>query len=114
MHYSEVVEKVLNPDRYLTVLTSFADTFWSFGNWAVNPVIPLLIFLCVRGIDRATVQGFGWLACASTMAIVLAGYFAVYVLAPYDLKWFLDGSAPRLFLQWWPSSLLLAGLVAVQ
>jgi hypothetical protein len=112
--YAEMMTKVLDPDRYFSILTSSAATLWSFGDWAANPLIPLLIFIVVCGVDRRRIRSFGWLAGAGTMAIVLAGYFAVYLLTPFDLKWYLDGSLSRLFLQIWPPALLLAGLVAVQ
>jgi nicotinamide riboside transporter PnuC len=111
---SELFEMATAPDRYLTVVSSLSASFWTFGDWAVNPVIPLLAFIGLCGVDRQVLRTSGWLVAAATLALVGAGYFAVYVLAPYDLKWFLDNSAPRLFLQLWPSSLLLAGLVAVQ
>ncbi len=112
--YAELMEKLTNSDRYFTVLSSSVRTLWSFGDWAVNPVIPLLIFIGVWGVDRRMIRSYGWFAGAGTLAIVAAGYFAVYVLTPFDLKWYLDGSLPRLLLQLWPPSLLLAGLVAVQ
>jgi len=35
------------------------------------------------------------------------GYFAVYLITPYDLVWHLSHSLGRLFLQVWPSALFL-------
>jgi hypothetical protein len=42
----------------------------------------------------------------------LAGYYATYVISPYDLRWHLNSSLGRLLLQLWPSVLLLVGLAA--
>ena len=44
--------------------------------------------------------------------MVLAGYYAVYILTPMDLQWHLDSSLERLLMHFWPSALLLAGLAA--
>jgi hypothetical protein len=36
------------------------------------------------------------------LAIVLAGYFAVFLVAPYDVDWLLSTALERLYLQLWP------------
>ncbi len=114
LHSAEIVEKLLTPDRYVDILVSFSQTLWSFGNWAVHPLVALLVFILIRGVNGAAIRNPGWLVGAGTLTLVFAGYFALYVITPYDLYWHLDSSAPRLFLQLWPSSLLLTGLLAVQ
>ena len=110
--YTELVEKLFSPSRHVTILENFSSTFWSFGNWMIHPAIFLLVFIALRGIDRATVRSFGWIGGVFVFAVVLAGYYAVYVLTPIDLQLHLDSSLPRLFLQLWPALLLLAGLAA--
>jgi hypothetical protein len=112
--YSELVEKVVNPDRYMAILSSFAKTIWSFGDWAINPVIPLLVFVGLSAFGATTIRRFGWLTSVSAFVLVLAGYYAVYLIAPTELAWVLAASNSRLFLQLWPPFLLLAGLLAVQ
>jgi hypothetical protein len=113
-HYGELLEKVVTPDRYLTVLSNFAKTLWSFGDWAINPLVPLLVFVGLSAVGGKAIRRFGWLTSASAFVVVLTGYFAVYVIAPSDLQYLLDASNSRLFLQLWPPFLLLAGLLAVQ
>jgi hypothetical protein len=113
-HYPEVVEKIMSVERYGAILSSFGRTLWTFGEWAINPVIPLALFLGFSAIDRGTLRNWGFATGAATLAIVFAGYFATYLIAPYELHWILSGSNSRLFLHLWPSSLLLAGLLAVQ
>jgi hypothetical protein len=43
--------------------------------------------------------------------LMLAGYYAVYLLSPQDLAWHLDSSLVRLLLQVWPLALLAWALV---
>src|SRR5262245_55401607 len=113
-HYSDIAEKLASPDRHLTVVSNFSKTLWSFGDWAINPLIPLLVFVGLCVVGGTAVRTFGWLTGASALVLVIAGYFAIYVVAPYDLQYLLDSSTPRLFLHLWPSFLLLAGALAVQ
>jgi hypothetical protein len=112
--YQEIVEKLASPDRYTTITANFARTLWSFGNWAINPLIPLLVFAGLCMVSGTAIRSFGWLTGASALTLVFAGYFVIYLVAAYDLQYLLDASNQRLFLQIWPSFLLLAGAVAVQ
>jgi hypothetical protein len=45
---------------------------------------------------------------------MLAGYFFVYVISPYELGWHIQGSAMRLGAQLWPTLVVavFAGLCA--
>src|SRR5262245_20347164 len=97
--YSEIAEKLGSPDRHLTVLSNFSKTLWSFGDWAINPLIPLLVFVGLCIVGGTAIRSFGWLTGASALVLVFAGYFAIYVIAPYDLQYLLDASTQRLFLQ---------------
>jgi hypothetical protein len=112
--YDEVVEKMLSPERYTAILFSFGRTLWTFGEWAINPLLLLALFLAVSALNRNAARSWGWVTGTGSLALVLAGYFAIYVIAPFDLTWLLAGSNTRLFLHLWPPSLLLAGLLAVQ
>ncbi len=49
----------------------------------------------------------GFRIAVITLALTLAGYFAIYVITPYDLYWHLRFSLNRLFLQLWPSVIFL-------
>jgi hypothetical protein len=113
-HYAEVMQKLASPQRYLTVLVQVSDNFWSFGNWIVNPVLLVILYVALRRIDRRMLLNTGWLQGVFICAIVLIGYGAVYVITPMDLQWHLDSSLPRLYLHLWPTFLLLAGLISAQ
>jgi hypothetical protein len=113
-HYDDVVAKLASTDRHLTIVANFLKTLWSFGDWAISPLIPLLVFVGLCVVGGTAIRTFGWLTGASALVLVFAGYFTIYVIAPYDLQYLLDSSNQRLFLHLWPSFLLLAGALAVQ
>jgi hypothetical protein len=47
------------------------------------------------------------------IAAMLVGYYGVYLVTPWDLKWHLEFSLVRLLLQLWPAALLAWGLGSV-
>jgi len=110
--YGDVIGRIKNPNRYVMILQSTWSAVWSFGAWVINPMIPLFLLVLLRGIDRRILHHAGWLIGASAILLSLAGYYAIYVISPYDLRWHLNSSLGRLLLQLWPSVLLLVGLAA--
>jgi hypothetical protein len=111
-HYHDVVERLANPDRYLTIWLHVSDAFWSFGQWMIHPIWLLLGYVGLQGIDRKMLLNVAWLQGAAICVLVLAGYFAVFALSPFDLQWYLDSSLPRLCLHLWPAFLLQSALIA--
>ncbi len=109
-HYSEIMQKLSDPSRHLTIFQNFSRTFWSFGEWLVHPAVFVLLYVALHGIDRKTAHNAGWLQSVLIWGLVVAGYYAVYVITPMDLQWHLDSSLPRLYLHLWPTALLLTGL----
>jgi len=88
--------------RYLTVAAAFVRTAGRF------PVITL------GAIAAALGPGHGWRSRLKqaapawmTVAAILVGYFAVYILTPFDLAWHLRTALDRLFMQVWPTIVLL-------
>jgi hypothetical protein len=105
---SSMFHKMLDPSRYGAIFRWLARDFLRFGQWWPVPATLLLIgfYLVVR--DRRKSQtGYNMQASVLTLALTLAGYFAVYVITPYDLYWHLRFSLNRLFLQIWPCALFL-------
>jgi hypothetical protein len=111
-HSAEMIGKLLDWQRHRVVLESFWKTFWSFGNWLIHPAVVLLALLAVHGVDRSMIRSEGWLGATFVVAVVLAGYYAIYLITPMDLHWHLGASLPRLYVHVWPAFLLLAGLAA--
>ena len=108
----ELVAKILNVDRHNMILEHFRATFWNFGEWTFNPLIPILAFIAFSGLDRTTLRSFSWRAGVVIVAMMLVAYYAIYVITPMDLNWHLESSMDRLLLHLWPLCLLLAGMTA--
>jgi hypothetical protein len=111
-HMDEIIQKVLTPQRYITAWTGLSEFFWSFGNWTINPILILLAYVALRRLDRKMLLNQGWLQGVSICVIMLAGYFVLYVISPFELQWHIESSLPRLYLHLWPAFLMLAGLVS--
>ena len=110
--YSEVMDKILTLDRHLITFRNILETAWSFGRWSVHPIFLLFAFLVWRGVHRPAVRSHGWRAGVAILAIVLAGYYWIYIVTPIPLLDHLDGSLTRLLLHLWPSVLLMTGFAA--
>jgi hypothetical protein len=102
-----MIHKILSPTRYWVILQWYAKEFFRFGNWVVPTTVLLVafgFFIPSSGIRR---QETALRSSIITLALTLAGYFAIYVITPNDLYWHLRFSLNRLFLQVWPSTLFL-------
>ena len=106
------MNRVTDPERYTLTFTYFLQTFWNFGAWQIKPLIPLVVFLALRGINTAVTDNAGWRATALVFVIVMAGYYIVYINTPLNLKDHLDSSFNRLVVHVWPSFLLWIGMCA--
>jgi hypothetical protein len=119
------LQRLLQPSRYWAVLKWYAKDFLRFGHWLLVPgtllVIALYVALYValsRGRARQPNPGFRSSVLVPSvlapsvvaLALTLAGYFAVYLITPYDIYWHLRFSLDRLFLQLWPAAIFLCML----
>jgi hypothetical protein len=108
----ETLMGIVNPDRHLSILRYAGRLLWSFGEWRVSPIVPLFVFVVLRGSDRRVLASSGWVTALSILATMVAGYYSVYSITPHDLQYHLDSSLDRLMTQLWPSFLLVLGLAA--
>jgi len=112
---ADIIAHVSDFGRWITVLQGFGKQAFFFGQMAVEGVlvrgflIPIALVLLlywflvrfrVHERDRSSVATAGL-----TLALMLAGDFAVYVLFPNDVNWQMSTSLDRLFLQLWPVGL---------
>jgi len=97
--------RVFEWERHAMVLTSFARTLVVLTGW------PLLGVLTAGALASRFVGTHRGAAGAGLAALVLAiqllGYYGVYLITERDLAWHLGTSNLRLFVQLWPSALLL-------
>jgi hypothetical protein len=108
----QTLQGMLNVERHIMIVKYVAASFWTFGAWAIAPLIPLFAFVGLRGPDRIMVRSYGWLTGAAILAIMTAAYYFVYLITPLDLQYHLKSSLDRLMIHLWPSFLLLLGLAA--
>ena len=105
---SAALHKLRDPSRYWALLKWYAKQLFRFGHWLLIPgTLALLGLHLFAGPDRARASNPGFRSSMLTLALTLAGYFAVYLITPYDIYWHLRFSLARLFLQIWPSALFL-------
>ncbi len=107
-----MMARALDPSRYGLIASEALKHLWTFGPLMVSPFVLLAVYLAVAGVrkenrDRAVIRA-GVLA----WAITAAGYCAIYLLRPLDLRWLLDTSSDRLILQLWPGLVFLTLLSA--
>jgi len=94
--------RIADSSRYWVTFWAFVSESLTFGSILVPPVIVFSAWLALVRL-RALLSGAALLPIV-TVAVQLAGYFAIYVAAPNDLDWQLNTSLPRLLLHVWPLS----------
>ena len=112
LRYQETIQRITSIDRHAVILKSLARSAWFFGAWAMQPMIPLFAFIALRGAGRRVFRSYGGFAGLLILGIVLAGYYAVYLITPIPLQVHLDSSLNRLLIHLWPSFLLVLSLMA--
>lgn len=98
------VVHLLNPERYLIVISEILKKVYFFND---KIVILLIVYWLLSGADRS---GKGRKRIGShvlLLLLMLCGYTFAYVITTYDLRWHIDSSLRRLFIQLWPAWVLL-------
>jgi len=103
-----MLHKMLDPARYWAVIQWYAKGFLRFGDWLGIPgTLLLMAWYFAAGKEKDGKSGPGFRTSLLALILTLTGYFAVYLITPYDIYWHLRFSLPRLFLQLWPSAIFL-------
>lgn len=106
----EGLARLADLSRYWLAGKIFAAEIAHFGKAFFG--VPLLLFyLLLLGRNGEEKEISNIVAALMTLGLLLTGYFFVYIIIPYDLRWSLTTSLSRLFLQLWPSLLLVFFLV---
>lgn len=104
----QMLEKVTDPSRYWLIARWFGKELFFFSGWKLVPLtIGLAIYSQLLGSEISRQYRSSFSLSTLVLAVTLTGYFAVYVITPYDLRWHLRFSLDRLFLQLWPSALFV-------
>jgi 4-amino-4-deoxy-L-arabinose transferase-like glycosyltransferase len=96
---SDTFAKLIDPLRYMTIIR------YSFVVWAQNFFLTLVLLAGLPLSAGAHVK-FRLTSPVVVTVLVLAGYFAIYVVTPLDLVWHIDNSFDRLALHVLPVFLL--------
>jgi hypothetical protein len=106
-----VVAKLLDFSRYWIILTAFIKQALSFGNWSVS-ITPLMAFyLLLIGVSVEPKEKASVAASFVALAIMIAGYFMVYVLSPLDVSLHILTSLDRILCQLWPTFIFIFFLI---
>ena len=100
--------KLIDPTRFLAILKWYGKGFLRFGHWLLLPgtlLLPGLYF--AAGIEPTRNTGPGFRTSRLALVLTVCGYFAIYLITPYDIYWHLRFSLTRLFLHLWPSTIFL-------
>lgn len=98
-----------SPERHAQIWAALARDVIGFGEWRIVPLAALALALVAPGVCR--LAGRERIA-ALVLGLTLAGYYAVYLITPWELTGHLASSLVRLLLQLWPATLLLWCLLA--
>ncbi len=106
------IAQALEPSRHLEILWFFGRELLIFGGWhifalPVGILAVLLVYLIVARSPLSREHLPMVTAAAVLIAVQFVGYYAVYVITPYDLTWHLNYSIERIFLQVFPLSAFL-------
>ncbi len=95
-----MVERVADHERYAEVLAAVGREMIGFGRGAI---VVLLAYALLMGRDRGAASASAGLLGLAVVGLMAAGYSAIYIITPHDLRWHLATSLERLLLQLWPS-----------
>ena len=103
-HLKKSVVHLLDFDRYLIVLTEILKKVYFFND---KIVILMAVYFLISGLDRSGKVKKHLLSHVILLLLMLCGYIFAYVIRPYDLRWHIDSSLRRLFIQLWPAWVFL-------
>lgn len=103
---SNVSSRALDVQRYFAVLYEFGREQLLFGGFLVPILLVLAAYGWCLGLRRDSWKESGLRTAVSCYALMLAGYFCIYVFLSRDLDWQIGTSLNRLFVQLWPLLLL--------
>ena len=103
---SAMAARLFDSVRIGQTLTGFGHEVSAMGVQWYHPALPLLALAAALRFDRA--RRADLLFAGSIAAAMLAGYFAIFLITPFDLAWQLQTSLYRLLAQVWPCVLIAA------
>jgi hypothetical protein len=106
-----IAQRLAEPGKLGEVLGAFAHEFAAMSVGWYHPILPVVALAVALRFERDRL-GDLLLTAAIPMAM-LAGYFAIFMITPFGVKWQLQTSLYRLIAQVWPG-LLIAAFAALR
>jgi hypothetical protein len=107
-----MLRKLIHLHRYFSVLEGFRYHLYHLASWPESVLLLLGVYAVLLGVKVRKEERTALYAGGATLLIMLGVYFLVLVGSPYDtppfdVSWYILVTAPRLFMQLWPSFLLV-------
>ena len=83
-----------------------------YFNPGLVSVILLSVYLLLMGMRIDGKDRLNILNAAVVLLLMLAGYFIIYLISPYELNYHLMTSLNRLYMHLWPSAVFLFFMMA--
>ncbi len=99
------LERILDLARHREIVVSFARTLLMLTDWPLLLLITGLTSWWV--LRRRRCGGIATITVGLALTLQLSGYYFIYLMTERDLAWHLATSNLRLFVQLWPSALLV-------
>jgi len=121
----QMIDRMTDPQRYGQIVLTYLQTALTFTQGVVNirtgfrfhpgtPGIALLsVYMILMGIRTQVQERPAFRTAIAVVILMLAGYFGIYLITPYDLHWHLLTSLNRLFLQLWPAVIFLCFVITL-
>src|SRR5262249_52110270 len=106
-----LLHRLIELSRYRTILKALLSQSFNFGAWFVS-IIPCVAFYVLLIGTRQNARKTENAICYLALALTLAGYLMIYLIAPFSLDFLFASSLNRLLTQLWPTILFLVFLKA--
>ncbi len=104
-NFQRLVEMLGDAHRYVVIAKAFGREFLHWGN---GLMAVFLVYLVTSGIGLNRRNQTAFFTGIIMLAFMVAGYFFTYLITPLPLTFHLSTSLERVFLQLWPTFLLVA------
>jgi hypothetical protein len=120
----QILPKLSDAHRFYEIFKAYILTGLSFTQGFANirrgiyfnpglvSVILLSVYLLLMGMRIDAKDRLNILNAAVVLLLMLAGYFIIYLISPYELNYHLMTSLNRLYMQLWPSAVFLFFMMA--
>jgi hypothetical protein len=106
-----IAQRLAEPGKLGEVLRAFAHEFGAMSVGWYHPILPVVALAVALRFQRDRLGDL--LLTAAIPVAMLAGYFGIFMITPFGVKWQLQTSLYRLIVQVWPS-LLIAAFAALR